>query len=81
MATSNIICFPKQPKAARTPKKEKPKSTVMEMIRQGWTFPGQGVPLPLPPPRPQPDKRPEPLPPIGVPPTPNPEPGKQGGAQ
>lgn len=63
MATGSLIYFPKQSKPATSrkskptdKKKPEPKSTVIEWIRRGYTFPGKPAP---PISNPEPQKRDE----------------------
>lgn len=46
MATLNILHFPKQSKSAQKSKQKKTtkKCTVLEWVRNGYTFPGKLVP-------------------------------------
>ena len=48
MATGTLIYFPKQSKPAprkkQNPGKPKPKATVLELIRNGYQFPGKPAP-------------------------------------
>jgi hypothetical protein len=80
-ATSSVIYFPKQSKPAGT-KHPKEQCSVLEWVRNGYTFPGK-KPKPLPSPG-LPPSSPNPLPPISTPPSPNPpprKPGEKGGAR
>jgi hypothetical protein len=82
VALHSVIELPRQSKPT-SEKHPKEKCSVLEWVRNGFTFPGKKPPKPLPPVGPPPSG-PGPVPPVQTPPKPSREPrkpGEKGGAQ